>query len=171
MAKREMKTAADYAAAHRAIQDKIDGIFQGIKGATQRAVTDVAIDILSRSVERAPIEFGDLRGSGYAEINDATVAMGVEGTSFPAEGEKRAKAPAAGDIEILGPPGEPDGNVIRGEVGYTAPHAFVQHEHTEFNHPIGGQAKFLESIIVENVERYRNQVIESAKSGARGKGV
>lgn len=45
------------------------------------------------------------------------------------------------------------GKVIRGDldvtVKYTAPHAHLQHENLDYNHPHGGQAKFLESAALE----------------------
>lgn len=157
MGRWDIKTAADYAAASRAIQERLDGMVEGIKNASVQAVADVTMDCLARAVERAPVENGDLRGSGFAEVNEATIAMGKED--------------ASGGIDILGDPGEPSGNEIVGAVGFTAPYAFVQHEHTEFDHPIGGQAKYLESVVAENQERYRKHLAESAKKGARGEGV
>ena len=157
MARWDIKTAADYAAAHRAIQDRLDSMTKGIKGATTQAMVDVTMDCLGKAVERAPVELGDLRGSGFAEVNGSTVAMGKEDGST--------------GIDVLGAPGAPSGNEIVGAIGFTAPYAFTQHEHTEFNHPIGGQAKYLESVIAEHQQRWRKHLAESAKKGSRGEGV
>lgn len=155
MATRVIKTPADYAAAHKAIQDRLDKIAEGGKKALTKAVTDVAIDIISRAVERAPVCDGDLRGSGYANVNGDLVAKGRDDQS--------------GGTDIVGTPGEPAGNIIVAEIGFSEEkYAFVQHEHLEFNHPIGGQAKYLESVIVENEDRYMKLLADSAKKGLRG---
>jgi hypothetical protein len=151
MATRVIKTAADYAAAARAIQDKLDKITEGIKGATAQAVTDVALQCLEKSVERAPVEFGDLRGSGYVTINGNLVA----------HGEKQG-------IKALSDPSVSEGTVITAEIGFAAPYAFVQHEHVEFNHPIGGEAKYLESVVVENSGRWKKHLANSVRKGLRG---
>lgn len=147
-----IKSAADYAAAMRSIQDKLDRIVEDVETVSTEAVADIALDCLGRSVERAPVETGDLRGSGFAEVNGATVAMGNE----------------KGGIDVRGTPGEPAGNVVEAAIGFTAPYAFVQHEHTEFNHPLGGQAKYLESVVVENADKWANHLAEKSKKALRG---
>jgi hypothetical protein len=152
MATRVIKTAADYAAAARAIQDKLDKVTEGIKGATAQAVTDVAVDCISRAVERAPVEFGDLRGSGYASVNGTTVATGNDDGTVSVAGTPDATA---------------DGSAVA-EIGFAAPYAFVQHEHVEFNHPLGGEAKYLESVVVENSGRWKKHLADSVRKGLRG---
>lgn len=116
MGKWEIKTPADYAAAMRAIQVKLTSITDGLERTTVQAVADVALDCLGRSVERAPVETGDLRGSGYASVNNVEIAKGTE----------------EGGINASGSPGQAQGNIIDAEIGFTAPYAAVQHEHTEF---------------------------------------
>lgn len=43
------------------------------------------------------------------------------------------------------------------EVGSDLPYTARQHEHTEYNHPRGGGAKFLERPFNENVDNYINE--------------
>jgi hypothetical protein len=148
-----IKSPADYAAAMKGIQDKLDRIVENVETASTQAVTDIAIDCIGRAVERAPVETGDLRGSGFAEVNGATVAMGNEDGS-------------AG-IQILGSPGEPAGNVVKAGIGFTSPYAFVQHEHMEFNHSLGGQAKYLESVVAENKDKWAEHLAKTISNGLK----
>ena len=41
-----------------------------------------------------------------------------------------------------------------GEVGFTEPYAVKQHEETGYEHPKGGQAKYLQQPYQENVDTY-----------------
>ncbi|MGE5494613.1 MAG: hypothetical protein ACM3S4_04860 [Burkholderiales bacterium] len=155
MAKWVVKTPADYERARRAIQDKIDKATKGAEGATLKALTDVAVDLLSRAAERAPVETGDLRGSGYININGEDIAYSAVGS---------------GGIIMAGTPAPSESKKNVAEVGFTAPYAFTQHEHVEFNHPIGGQAKYLESVVVERKEMWAKQLADSARDGFKGGG-
>ena len=49
-------------------------------------------------------------------------------------------------------------------VGYSLPYALRQHEELDFNHPLGGKAKFLEDPFRSNIKRY-NKFIASAING------
>ncbi len=155
-----IKTAADYERAHRAIQEKLNRATKGAEGASLKALTDVSVDCLSRAVERAPVEFGDLRGSGYVSINGAKIAAGQQDGNVVVSEKPETDTAAAGYISDM------KKNVA--EVGFTAPYAFTQHEHVEFNHPLGGQAKYLESVVVENESRWAKHLAESAKDGFEG---
>jgi hypothetical protein len=62
----------------------------------------------------------------------------------------------------LGPPGPARDGSITAEVGFTAPYAFNQHEHLEYNHPEGGQAKYLQSVVEERRERWVADMREAA---------
>jgi hypothetical protein len=48
-------------------------------------------------------------------------------------------------------------------VGYSLPYALRQHEHTEYNHPKGGKAKYLEDPYKRNESRYLKFIGESIK--------
>lgn len=48
-------------------------------------------------------------------------------------------------------------------VGYTEPYALRQHETLEYNHPKGGEAKYLERPLNENINRYVKFLKDSTK--------
>lgn len=106
------------------------------------ALKRIGDDVHGKSQRRAPLEEGTLRGSGE-------VAFIVNGARFEGEGAyARALAAAiaharAGTLRDL--------NV---EVSYNTVYAAAQHEGLEFEHPLGGQAKYLESVLLEDGARY-----------------
>ena len=122
-----------------------------VKNYTEKGVTDVVLDCLGKSVPRAPVDTGDLRGSGFARVNNTTVASGP-GRGSTALSVKEAAGAAAGDK-------------VEGVTGFSAPYAVVQHEDLSFNHPKGGEAKYLERTVVENTEKWINHLRKSAKKG------
>lgn len=116
------------------------------KNMTASGMHDVVLDCLSRSVDRAPVDLGDLRGSGYASINNVTVAKGGSDGSISSS-----------------PGGALSGNKIEGIVGFNEPYALVQHERLDFNHPKGGEAKYLEKTLAENTEKYVKHLTDGIK--------
>ena len=53
------------------------------------------------------------------------------------------------------------------EIGYGGPaadYALAQHEHTEYRHPEGGEAKFLEKPVNERTSTFANNVAKHAKA-------
>lgn len=93
-----------------------------VKSFTPKAMRDIGQDLLGKSVERAPVDQGDLRGSGFSEVS------GTETT-----------------------------------VGFTAVYALRQHEELNYNHPQGGEAKYLENPLKENTPRYIKYLRDSVK--------
>lgn len=84
------------------------------------ALQKAAIDLLGKAIDLAPVDKGDLRGSGTVK---------------------------------------PDGdNAV--DIGFTEPYAVYQHEHTEFKHPKGGQAKYLEQPFRQNTPKYIDDIAE-----------
>lgn len=59
-----------------------------------------------------------------------------------------------------------DGTV--GSVSFNTPYAATQHEHTEFDHPHGGQAKFLESVLVEEKDKILDMIAGGGKNSLEG---
>lgn len=43
-----------------------------IENVTEDSIRDVALDLLGKAKERAPIDTGDLRGSGFAEFTESS---------------------------------------------------------------------------------------------------
>lgn len=64
---------------------------------------------------------------------------------------------------------EVKGNQVVGKVTFGVPYAERQHEETEFEHPKGGQAKFLEAPLTEMVPRYRATLAAVARRKLRGR--
>lgn len=56
-----------------------------------------------------------------------------------------------------------DGDEIVGGVGNNTIYAARQHEETGWNHPRGGQAKFMETAMNENAEAVRQTIINHIK--------
>ena len=154
MATRVIKSVKDYQKAFKAIQDRLDKITEDVPKTTTQAVADIALDCLGRAVPKAPVDTGDLRGSGYAEVNGKTIAIGNED----------------GSISVSSSQIQPEGNIIEAEVGFTSPYAGVQEVHVEFEHPKGGQAKYFESTVVEGSESWKNHLVEAGRKGLRGDG-
>ena len=99
------------------VQQSITAINNCIRNAdreTKRQLLDIGNDLLSKAVQLAPIDKGDLRGSGKCEQAS-------------------------------------DGSV---SVTFNTPYALRQHEEMGYNHPNGGQAKYLEQPYNQNIGRY-----------------
>jgi hypothetical protein len=90
-----------------------------IKQKTKEAMQDIVLDLTRRSKELAPLDTGDLRGSGFGEVEAMT-------------------------------------NNVIGTVSFNTPYALIQHEDMSFNHPRGGQAKYLEQPLNQNRDRYKS---------------
>lgn len=93
-----------------------------LKAYTPKAMRDIGQDLLGKSVERAPLDTADLRGSGFTEVNGTETI-----------------------------------------VGFTEPYALRQHEELNYNHPKGGEAKYLERPLNENINRYVKFLKDSTK--------
>ena len=63
-----------------------------------------------------------------------------------------------------------DGN-LEGEVVVDQPYALVQHERTDFSHPNGGEAKYLENPLKEKYDRYVRGLADDVLGGRLEKGM
>ena len=54
-----------------------------------------------------------------------------------------------------------------GEIGYGAEYAYEQHENLEYRHPQGGQAKYLEQPLKENLGKYARYIKDKSKGAMR----
>jgi hypothetical protein len=122
-----------------------------IKTVSAKGLADVCLDCLGRSVERAPVDLGDLRGSGYAKLNGRTIAKGS-----PDGGVSSMGSASASGVEKL-----------EGVIGFEEPYALKQHEDLTLNHPKGGEAKYLEKTLDENMEKYINYLAGEVKNSIR----
>lgn len=98
---------------------------------TTKTVRDIVLDLAGRSARRAPVDTGDLRNNCSATVNGSEVFKNQAacGTVNPSQR-------------------------VEAEVGYSLPYALRQHEELNYNHPKGGEPKFLENPYLENDERY-----------------
>lgn len=155
MAEWKIKHARDYANAARRIQEKLNNVTNKIVRSTEDAVVDVALDCIGKMVPRMPVDTGDLRGSAFVDVNDSPIARGQ----------------VDGGTSSIGSPGESQNGKTLAIIGVddqTKDYSFVQHEHTEFNHPKGGEAKFLDKTVVENIELWRKRLKNAAEAAWRG---
>ena len=53
-----------------------------------------------------------------------------------------------------------EGDEIVGEIRFTEKYAAAQHEHLEYNHPLGGEAKYLERSAIEKADEVRKKMGE-----------
>lgn len=118
MAKWVVHTAAGYRAAAEAMNSRIQDIIKQMGDVERQKFLDFCQNAKDLAVEKAPVEFGTLRGTAYLAIKKDDESGIVAKIVFPEE------------------------------------YASVQHEHWEFNHPLGGQAFYLTIGIEEAFKEY-----------------
>ncbi|WP_050697724.1 hypothetical protein [Anaeromassilibacillus senegalensis] len=123
--------------ATQGLQEFVDNMESG--GA--QGLADIALYILGEAVQRAPVDNGDLRGSGYVTLDGAPYAKGV--------------GPEPGTV-ITGPVPE---IATLAEVGFSEKYAADQHEQTGYSHR-EGRSKYLESVIVDDQGELQRILIE-----------
>jgi len=112
--------------------------------AVQDEMIAITFDLLGEGMRRAPVAEGFLRGSGIAKINDQQTAHTESSGGGNATIQRDMKSMTLQKLI----------NEFIGEVAFTAVYATVQHESQEFNHPHGGEAKYLENPLKEKQQRY-----------------
>ena len=60
------------------------------------------------------------------------------------------------DVEV-----SEEGDEVVGEIRFTEKYAAAQHEHVEYAHPQGGEAKYLEKAALEKLEQVRERIAAS----------
>lgn len=118
--------------------------------AAMRGLTDAALDLTRRAVQDAPIDLGDLRGSGSCRIEGTEVATGDKDGGVTVKGS--ATAP-------------PNATRLEAQIGFTEPYALIQHEKLDWQHPKGGKAKYLEDAYTQNLGRYEQHIADAIKEG------
>lgn len=137
MGKRIVKNKAQYRAAIQGLTQEMNARLAELKIEEAEAFYAFCVSVLQHAVERAPVEWGDLRGTAYLEINGSVAAIGND----------------KGPPSVLSDPVLP-GDIIQARVVFPMKYALVQHEHPEFAHPKGGQAYYLEAGFQEAVREY-----------------
>jgi hypothetical protein len=126
-------------------QRNFDKALKNVESYTARALVDVVLDLTGKAVSLAPVDTGDLRSSGFATINGQEVARGKE------DGTIESQRPNFKERNL------------QGEVAFSSVYAFRQHEELEWNHPQGGQAKYLEDPFKKNIDKYIKRLADSTK--------
>ena len=137
---------AEYMTGLREVEHNLNEAIDEIKGDVSEGIQDVGLDLLRRSVKLAPVRTGDLRGSGYVDFEGQEIAKGTDSGGVIQKPKIK---------KSLGNPSA--------EVGFGVPYAAKQHEEVGYNHPRGGQAKYLEEPMKKNTSRYVELIREKAK--------
>lgn len=134
MAKRIDIAKEDYLKGLNDVIENLQEEIDKLKVQSAEGLKDALLYVANESQKRAPVEFGDLRGSVQVKMDDTVIAKGND----------------SGGLTITGNAPE---NSTKGSVSYNTPYAANQHEHTEYDHPLGGQAKYLESVLTGEKDR------------------
>jgi hypothetical protein len=165
--KYDITDGASFRQAMAAIEKKLNVKVESVTAEVAKAVADCALDCLDNAVQRAPVETGDLRSSGYANFNGSPFLKG------------RGDASGGAGIDIVGVP--TPAQQAEAEIGFAAVYAHRQHEDMNYRHDrtdgyrrpdgttvnmvAGGQAKYLESVVVEKLPKWRKHIRDAAKRG------
>lgn len=145
MGKRIDISPEDYLRGLDDVVEHLQACVDDMERGSAKGLADAAAYVLSEAAERAPVETGDLRGSGYVNLDGTQFAKYDQPTITKAEA-KQGKKPPPGKLITEDTVAD---NVIRAEIGFDTPYAAQQHEQIYYDHPRGGQAKYLESVLVE----------------------
>lgn len=108
----------------------------------------VGLDLQGKAQAITPTDTADLQGSAFTESGAyGDVSTNTSSDSHP----KSARLPhdKAGKLEVI--------------VGFSEPYALRIHEGVGFNHPRGGEAKFLETPYKANQSRYIKLIGDAIK--------
>lgn len=160
MGKRTIKTSGDYRSFLANMNHYMKKLSTLIQTSSAQEIYACLKDVLVESVPLAPLDEGSLRESGHVAVNGVRYARGnVDGSV--SELASYDPSPSAGEIDFaIGYTTEGGGTGREGDVNT---YAMVQHEHTEFNHPKGGQAKFLEMPLRRQRGEWRKRIAERIK--------
>lgn len=126
--------AEEYLSGLQKVTENIRQAADKIEHGASEGLAYALMFVAAESQQRAPVDTGDLRGSVQVSMDDTLYAIGN-----PGGGMSQGDAP-------------PEKATV-GTVSYNAKYAAAQHEHTEYDHPRGGQAKYLESVLVQHKQR------------------
>lgn len=135
------------------VTEKVQEMVDILNKKSVEGLKDALLYVATESQQKAPVEFGDLRGSVLVEIDDVKVATG--------NGKSQATEPDSNNglgITLSGESVPENGTV--GRVSYNTVYAAVQHEQINYNHPRGGQAKYLEQVLIDEQNRILKTIAE-----------
>jgi len=124
----------EYLKGLKEIEQNIQKEVDKLESKSSQGLADALLYVATESQQRAPVDTGDLRGSVQVDIEGQRYAQGVKG----------------GGVNTVNALPE---NITKGSISYNTPYAAAQHEQIHYDHPRGGQAKYLESVLIENEDR------------------
>ena len=122
-----------------------------------KALRTGAEAILTEAIDETPIETGTLRRSG-------TVTVGA----LPDGAQVYEAAESGSDMKDAFP--GPEGKEKAVYISFNTPYARRQHEELDYNHPLGGKAKYLEDPFNRNKEKvlqYAEKQVKKALEKAK----
>lgn len=127
----------------------LNRVARAIPEGAQRGVEEVALDLLGKSAADAPVDTGDLRGSGYVVFS----------------GTKIAETDKHGNVVVMGR--SHDVRQLAARVGFGVKYAYIQHENRQFRHPRGGKAGYLADNLRANEKRYKRHIVKRSKGALK----
>jgi len=131
----------------RGLDDAIAALnrkLEDLTGLTVRGIEDVALDLLRRSVMRAPLDKGDLRGSGQVIMGSTVIAKGAKDGSVMQMGSASAT------------------DTPEATVAYGMPYAAKMHNDRTYRPRQPGTGPgYLADPLRENGQRYVQHIAES----------
>lgn len=111
------------------------------------------------------LEWSGSLAASLARIEDRIRPAAAAGLKKAADGVLRdSNALAPRDTGDLVASGKVVTDDLRADISYTSKHAVPQHEKTQYRHPGGGQAKFLQTALDDN----RDQILNAVAAHIRG---
>lgn len=127
------------------VERNLSRLVDRLGAAATKGVEDSALDLLGRAVRDAPVDTGDLRGSGSVTFDGQVIAQGRKDGSITVTGSARpSRTPTA-------------------EIGFGVPYAYRQDQDREYRHPRGGKAGYLSDNFRTRGQRYLRHIENEAR--------
>lgn len=147
------------------VTDNLQKIIDGMEQVGGNTLVDTSTYILGQAALNAPVETGALRGSGYIDI-DGKRCGEYDQPIITKEQAAQGTTPGPGKVVVNGTAPE---DATHAEIGFSEIYAADQHEQIYYDHPRGGQAKYLERVITgeisDNGESTQSRIIRILTQG------
>lgn len=138
----------EYLSEFNDIVNKIQSEVDKMLVKSTKGLADALLFVATESQQRAPVDKGDLRGSVKVNIDSNTYIKGWSSDDGKSCG-----------VEVVGTLPE---KAKKGSVSFNTEYAAQQHEQINYKHE-NGQAKYLESVIIENQDRILNCIADKIR--------
>lgn len=140
-----------------------------IVGAAAQGMIEIVEHLLGEAQRQVPVDEGNLRGSGTAAVfvDGRRVSGSVAPSAVQPIGGPETHVDVHRDVDALAAVSPKKGGGVEGQVSFNTPYAQEQHERTDFNHPKGGKAKYLEDPLKENAGRYAGILEQKMREALR----